>query len=124
MPRKRVAPQSEVIRFIVMEDSPCCEVPHLEVIPVEEDLYGVDWTWRKRCVEDRVVGSPAVSPNLRSFPLEILDLLELGRREVWGEPHPVRVEFIWLTIKCVALQPTSVRSLRSGEANTCGTRSG
>ena len=61
-----------------MEDSPCCEVPHLEVIPVEEDLYGVDWTWRKRCVEDRVVGSPAVFPQK-------LDLLELGRREVWGE---------------------------------------
>ena len=25
---ERVAPQSEVIRVIVLEDSPCCEVPH------------------------------------------------------------------------------------------------
>ena len=28
MPRERIAPQSEVIRVIVLEDSPCCEVPH------------------------------------------------------------------------------------------------
>ena len=27
---KHVAPQSEVIRVIVLEDSPCCEVPHQE----------------------------------------------------------------------------------------------
>ena len=29
MPRGRGAPQSEVTRAIVLEDSPCCEVPHL-----------------------------------------------------------------------------------------------
>ena len=29
MLRERVAPHSEVIRVIVLEDSPCCEVPHL-----------------------------------------------------------------------------------------------
>ena len=28
MPMERVAPQSEVMRAIVLEDSPCCEVPH------------------------------------------------------------------------------------------------
>ena len=28
MLRERVAPQFEVIRVIVLEDSPCCEVPH------------------------------------------------------------------------------------------------
>ena len=28
MLRERVAPQSEVIRVIVLEVSPCCEVPH------------------------------------------------------------------------------------------------
>ena len=28
MPRERVAPQSEVIRVIVLEDSLCCGVPH------------------------------------------------------------------------------------------------
>ena len=28
MPRDRVVPQSEVIRDILLEDSPCCGVPH------------------------------------------------------------------------------------------------
>ena len=34
MPRKRAAPHSEVTRAIVLEDSPCCEVPHLNCGPV------------------------------------------------------------------------------------------
>ena len=29
MLRERVVPQSEVIRAILLEDSPCCGVPHL-----------------------------------------------------------------------------------------------
>ena len=29
MLRERILPQSEVIRAIVLEDSPCCGVPHL-----------------------------------------------------------------------------------------------
>ena len=32
MLRERVAPQSEVIRVIILEDSPCCEVPHRDVL--------------------------------------------------------------------------------------------
>ena len=33
MLRERVAPQSEVIRAIVLEDSPCCEVPLCSALP-------------------------------------------------------------------------------------------
>ena len=38
MLREHVALQSEVIRFICLEGSPCCEVPHLQ--PFRPQLFG------------------------------------------------------------------------------------
>ena len=43
MLRERVAPHSEVIRTIVLADSPCCGIPHQRAVPdrLPEPTLGV-----------------------------------------------------------------------------------